>query len=71
MLTPEEKKAVERLRKDPNIKWKEGLTDEEILAEARFVETGGGVEVYDSEEAYRAAKKKEAAAKSIDEIEEV
>ena len=66
-LTPEDKKAVERLRNSPDIEWKPGLTDEEILAQARFVEDGTGIEVYDSVEAWREAQKK----RDTDEIEEV
>lgn len=65
-LTPKQKKVVEKLRNNPDIKWKPGLTDEEILAQARFVETGGN-DVYDSVEEYKAAMKKQ----NIDDIEEV
>lgn len=74
MLTPEDKKAVEKLRNDPNIQWKPGLTDEEILAQARFVETGEGNEVYNSLEEYREAQKRKKAVQrknNTDEIEEV
>lgn len=56
-MTTEEKKAVERLKNDPGFNAK-GLTDEEILAKARFDEDGDGLEVYDSVEAYKAAMKK-------------
>lgn len=72
MLTPEGKKKVEEIKRNPiyreDIK---GKTDEEILAAYRFVEDGEGLKVYDSEEAWREARKKKKAAKSIDEIEEV
>lgn len=68
MLTPKQKKIVERIKKDPAIgKAMAGKSDEEILAAYRFVEDGKGIQVYDSEEAYRKARKK----RSIDEIEEV
>ena len=79
-LTPQEKKFVEKLRKNPNIEWKPGLTDEEILAQARFVETGEGVEVFDSLEEYKAEMKRRKAVReakkslgsdTFDEIEEV
>ena len=66
-MTPEEKKVVERLRNSPDIEWKPGLTDEEILAQARFVEDGSGIEVFDSVEAWRAAQKE----RDTDEIDEV
>lgn len=56
-MTTEEKKVVERLKNDPGFNAK-GLTDEEILAKARFYEDGDGLEVYDSVEAYKAAMKK-------------
>lgn len=56
-MTAQEKKAVERLKNDPDFDAK-GLTDEEILAKARFDEDGDGLEVYDSVEAYKAAMKK-------------
>lgn len=56
-MTAQEKKAVERLKNDPDVNTK-GLTDEEILAKARFDEDGDGLEVYDSVEAYKAAMKK-------------
>jgi hypothetical protein len=71
MLTPEDKKTVEMLRNDPNIEWKPGLTDEEILEQARFVETGEGMEVYNSLEEYREAQKRKKAAENIDVIDEV
>ena len=70
MLTPEEKKKVEEIKREQKIDLK-GMTDEEILAAYRFVEDGEGLKVYDSEEAWREARKKKKAAKSIDEIEEV
>lgn len=70
MLTQEEKKKVEEIKRDQNADLK-GMTDEEILAAYRFVEDGKGLKVYDSEEAWRAARKKKKAAKSIEEIEEV
>lgn len=57
-LTPKEKAVVEELKNSPDFKFDEGLTDEEILAQARFIEDGKGLDVYDSIEAYRAAKKK-------------
>ena len=56
-MTTAEKKAVDRLKNDPDFDAK-GLTDEEILAKARFDEDGDGLEVYDSVEAYKAAMKK-------------
>ena len=72
MLTPEGKKKVEEIKRNPiyreDIK---GKTDEEILAAYRFVEDGKGLKVYDSEEAWIAARKKKKAEKSIEEIEEV
>lgn len=68
MLTPKQKKKVEEIKKDPKSRDSlKGMTDEEILAAYRFVEDGDGIDVYDSEEAWRAARKK----KKIDEIEEV
>lgn len=68
MLSPEEKKKVAQIKQDPNVQPKiKGMTDEEILAEYRFIEDGDGIEVYDSEEAWRAAQKK----KRIDEIDEI
>ena len=71
MLTPEEKKKVEEIKRDQSDKDSlKGKTDEEILAAYRFVEDGDGLQVYDSEEAWRSARKKKAA-KSIEEIEEV
>ena len=66
-MTPAEKKKVEELRNSPDFKLKPGLTDEEVLAAARFVEDGSGIEVWDSEEEYRAAMKK----RNTDEIEEI
>ena len=66
-MTPAEKRAVEKLKNNPNFTLKPGMTDEEILAAARFVEDGSGIEVWDSEEAYRAAMKK----RNTDEIEEI
>lgn len=72
MLTPEEKKKVEEIKKDPAVQEAiKGKTDEDILAAYRFVEDGKGIQVYDSVEEYRAAMKKKKAAKSIDEIEEL
>lgn len=69
MLTPEEKKKVEQIKKDPSMQpLIFGKTDEEILAVYRFVEDGEGIEVYESEEAWRAARRKE---KNMDEIEEL
>lgn len=68
MLTPNQKKKVEEIKRDPKSREAlKGKTDEEILAAYRFVEDGDGIDVYDSEEAWRAARKK----KKIDEIEEV
>lgn len=68
MLSPEEKKKVAQIKQDPSVQAKiKGMTDEEILAQYRFVEEGAGIEVYDSEEAWRAARKK----KRIDEIDEI
>lgn len=66
-LTPEERREVERLKKSPGFEFKPGMTDEEILAQARFVEDGAGIDVYDSVEAWKAAQRKE----NTDEIEEV
>lgn len=67
-MTPEEKAKVEEIKKDPkNRESVKGKTDEEILAASRFMEDGDGIEVYDSEEAWRAARKK----RNTDEIEEV
>lgn len=65
MMTREEKKAVEKLKNDPNIEFKQPMSDEEILAQTRFVEDGEGLEVYNSVEEWRRANKKH-----IDEIEE-
>lgn len=71
MLTPKEKRKVEQIKKDPAIQEDiKGKTDEEILAAYRFVEDGRGIQVYNSEEEYRAAMKSKKSAKSIDEIEE-
>ena len=68
MLTPKQRKKVEEIKRDPRSREAlKGKTDEEILAAYRFVEDGDGIDVYDSEEAWRAARKK----KKIDEIEEV
>ena len=68
MLTPEQKKKVEEIKRDPQSREAlMGKTDEEILAAYRFIEDGDGLDVYDSEEAWRAARKK----KNVDEIEEV
>lgn len=64
-MTREEKKAVEKLKNDPNIEFKQPMSDEEILAQTRFVEDGEGLEVYNSVEEWRRANKKH-----IDEIEE-
>lgn len=66
-LTPEEKRVVEKLKNDPSFEFEPGLTDEEILAQARFVEDGEGIDVYDSVEAWKAAQRKA----NTDEIEEV
>ena len=71
MLTPKQKRKVEQIKKDPAIQDDiKGKTDEEILAAYRFVEDGRGIQVYDSEEEYRAAMKSKKSAKNIDEIEE-
>ena len=69
MLTPKQKRKVEQIKKDPlNHDAIRGKTDEEILAASRFVEDGAGLNVYDSEEAWRAARRKK---KNMDEIDEV
>lgn len=66
MLTPEQKRAVESIKNNPDIKLQPGMTDEEILAQQRFVQ--GETTVYNSEEEWRAAMKRQ---KSVDEIKEV
>lgn len=67
-MTPDEKAKVDEIKRDPkNHESVKGKTDEEILAASRFIEDGDGIEVYDSMEAWRAARKK----KHIDEIEEL
>lgn len=72
MLTPRQKKKVEEIKRDPTMsEFVKGKSDEEIIASYRFVEDGKGIQVYDSEEEYRAAMRKKKVAKSIDEIEEM
>lgn len=71
MLTEKERKEVERIRNSQGLELKRKMTDEEVLAQARFVETGEGIDVYDSVEAFKAAKAKLQAAENTDEIEEV
>lgn len=67
MLTPMERKKVEQIKRDPAMREAfKGMSDEDILAKYRFVEDGQGIKVYDSVEAYRAAKRK----RNIDTIEE-
>jgi len=69
MMTPEMRAKVAEIKRDPrNRDAIRGKTDEEILAAYRFVDDGKGLDVYESEEAWRAARKKE---KQMDEIEEV
>lgn len=69
MLTPEERKIIEETRRDPSTRDRaKGMSDDEILAQYRFVESGQGVKVYDSEEEWRAARRKKR--QNIDEIEE-
>lgn len=67
-MTPEDKKEVERIKSSPGFEVKPGMTDDEILAAARFLENGNGLEVYDSEEEYRAAMKKKKCIDTIDEV---
>lgn len=67
-LTPEEKREVARIKGSPGFEAKPGMTDEEILAAARFLENGKGLKVYASEEEYRAAMKKEKGIDTIDEV---
>lgn len=68
MLTPKQRKKVEEIKKDPaNREAIRGRTDEEILAAYRFVEDGDGIQVYDSVEAWRAARRK----KNTDKYDEV
>lgn len=67
MMTPEMKEKVAEIKRDPRNKDAiRGKTDEEIIAAYRFVEDGKGLDVYDSEEAWREARRKE----QFDEIEE-
>lgn len=63
MLTREEKRKVERIRRDPKLNGALKGTDEEILAKFRFVEDGSGIKTYNSVEEFREAT-------GIDEIEE-
>lgn len=83
MMTSEMKEKVAEIKKDPrNREAICGKTDEEILAAFRFVEDGKGLDVYDSEEAWKMASMEQAMANehkrkqekekaNIDEIEEV
>lgn len=65
----EQERKLQAIKNDPaNLEALKGKTDEEILAAYRFVEDGENLDVYDSEEAYRAAMKKR---QNIEEIEEV
>ena len=74
-LTPEERETVERMKNSRHFQLQPGLTDEEILAQSRFVDFGGGT-VYNSVEDFLAAKRKErneekARKRKTDTIEEV
>lgn len=69
MLTPEERKIVEETRRDPSTRERaKGMSDDEILAQYRFVESGKNLKVWDSEEEWRAARKKQQNTDEIDEI---
>ena len=52
-MNAEDKKVVAQLRKELDLK--EDLSDEEVLAQARFVQ-GGGVKCFRSVEEYKAWK---------------
>lgn len=56
-LSSKQMKEVERIKKDPFVELQKGLSDKEILAQARFIENGDGMDIYDSEEDYRACMK--------------
>jgi hypothetical protein len=72
MMTPEMKAKVAEVKKDPrNREAIKGKTDDEILAAYRFVDDGKGLDVYESEEAWREARRKKKQRKQVDEIEEV
>lgn len=72
MMTPEMRAKVAEIKRDPkNREAINGKTDDEILAAYRFVDDGKGLDVYESEEAWRAARRKKKQRNHVDEIEEV
>lgn len=54
-LTKKQMEEVARIKNDPFIEFDKSLSDEEILEQARFIETGYGIDIYNSEEEYRIA----------------
>lgn len=54
-MTKEEKNVVSQMRKD--FDFKKELSDDEVLAEARFVENGSGMKFFNSVEEFKAWKK--------------
>lgn len=51
-----EKETIAQMRKD--FEFKKEMTDEEVLAAARFVENGSGMKFFNSAEEFKAWKKK-------------
>ena len=57
-LTSKQREEVERIKNNPFVKRDAGLSDEDILSQARFIENGVGIDIFDSEEEYRAYMKR-------------
>lgn len=71
MLTPKQRKIIDDARRDPSTRERaKGMTDDEILAQYRFVENGEGIKVYANAEERRAARKMQKS-NEIDYIDEV
>ena len=58
-LTSKQREEVERIKNNPFVKRDAGLSDEDILSQARFIENGVGIDIFDSEEEYRAYMKRQ------------
>ena len=58
-LTSKQREEVERIKNNPFVKLDAGLSDEDILSQARFIENGVGIDIFDSEEEYRAYMKRQ------------
>ena len=58
-LTSKQREEVEQIKNNPFVELDAGLSDEDILAQARFIENGVGIDIFDSEEEYRAYMKQQ------------